>query len=278
MTPTADDLSTLKQSKPDAAILEYIVNSLSFMYFAESISGNKPPFNDPRARQAASLLLDREGYAKIFFGGKGIWDNVVNAGMTQWYLDPKGKDIGDTAQWFKFDPQKAKQLLKAAGYNNTEVEYHYSPGYGKVFQSQAEAVLAMLKEGINLKAVPEEYGSYIANTFTGKGNGMVYGLQTDLTDPDLLLTRMFDPASNLNNSHVNDTQITQLLAAQRKEFDAEKRKQIVWDIQRRNAEMMYYVPGVKGFTYNALQPAVKNFRPTPTYGFADTITNLWVAS
>jgi len=127
----------------------------------------RPPFNDPRARQAASLLLDRDGYAKLFFGGKGNWDNVINAGMGDFYLDPQGKDIGDTAQWFKLDPQKAKQLLSAAGYSNTEVPYHYSPGYGKVFASQAEAVLAMLKEGFNLKAVPEDYGAYIANTFAG---------------------------------------------------------------------------------------------------------------
>ncbi len=276
MSPTIDQLATLKQTKPDAKILEYFVNSLSFMYFLDAIPANKPPFNDPRARQAASLLLDRDGYAKLFFGGKGTWDNVINAGMGDFYLDPKGKDIGDTAQWFKFDPQKAKQLLSAAGYNNTEIPYHYSPGYGKVFAGWAEAVLAMLKEGFNLKAVPEDYGAYIANTFAGKGSGMVFGLQTDLTDPDLMLGRFFSPDNPLNNSHVNDPQINNLLAAQRKEFDHEKRKQIVWDIQRRNAEMMYYVPGVKGQTYTALQPSLKNFQPTPTYGFADTITRLWL--
>lgn len=276
MSPTIDQLPTLKQTKPNATILQYIVNSLSFMYFLDAIPGNKPPFNDPRVRQAVSLLLDRDGYAKLFFAGNGTWDNVINAGMGDFYLDPKGKDIGDTAQWFKFDPQKAKQLLSAAGYSNAEVPYHYSPGYGKVFASQAEAVLAMLKEGLNLKAVPEDYGAYIANTFAGKGSGMVYGLQTDLTDPDLMLGRFFSPDNPLNNSHVNDPQINTLLAAQRKEFDHEKRKQIIWDIQRRNAEMMFYVPGVKGQTYNALQPSLKNFRPTPTYGFADTITDLWL--
>jgi peptide/nickel transport system substrate-binding protein len=279
MSPTIDQVPTIKKSKPDATIVNYIINSMSFSYFLDSIPANRPPFNDPRARQAVSLLLDRDGFAKLFFNGQGIWDNVINAGMGVYYLDPKGKDIGDTAQWFKFDPQKAKQLLQAAGYNNsTEVNYHYSPGYGKVFESQAEAVLAMLKDGFNLKAIPEDYPAYIANTFAGKGSGMVYGLQTPLTDPDLMLNRMFSPDNPLNNSHVNDPQINSLLDAQRKEFDKDKRKGMVWDIQRRNAEMMYYVPGVKGYTYDALSPQVKNYQQSEVYGFGQTVTDLWLAS
>jgi hypothetical protein len=53
---------------------------------------------------------------------------------------------------------------------------------------------------------------------------------------------------------------------------------MVWDIQRRNAEMMYYVPGVKGYTYDALSPQVKNYQQSEVYGFGQTVTDLWLAS
>src|SRR5262249_44106513 len=152
-----------------------------------------------------------------------------------------------------------------------------SPGYGKVFASQAEAALAMLKEGgFNLKPVAEEYGNYIANTFAGKFTGITYGPQTDLTDPDLMLFRFFSPDNTLNNSRVNDPKMTAMLNAQRREFDVAKRKQIVWDIQRYNAEMMYYIPTVQGYAHTAVQSWVKDYRPTVVYGFADTVMQLWL--
>jgi ABC-type transport system substrate-binding protein len=93
-----------------------------------------------------------------------------------------------------------------------------------------------------------------------------------------MLFRFFSPDNPLNNSNVNDPEINRMLDAQRKEFDVEKRKQIIWDIQRRNAEMMYYIPGVKGYSYTAVSSSVKNYMPTVTYGFADTIMQLWLAA
>jgi ABC-type transport system substrate-binding protein len=167
--------------------------------------------------------------------------------------------------------------MSAAGYSDgTEIEFRYSPGYGRVFANRAEGLLAMLKEGgLNVKPVPEEYGNYIANTFAGKFTGTAMGPQTDLTEPDLLFFRMFSPENQLNNSRVNDPKMTEMLNAQRREFDEDKRKKIVYDIQRYNAEKMFYVPGVQGYSYAAVQPTVKNYLPTVTYGFADTITWLW---
>ncbi|MGE0544020.1 MAG: ABC transporter substrate-binding protein [Dehalococcoidia bacterium] len=278
MSPTQEDLPTLKQSKPDASILEYLPNAHTFFfYFGDSIPANKPPFNDVRVRQALSLVVDRDGFADLFYEGKGVWNNVISPGMSKWYLDPTSDEMGAAAQWFEYDAKKAKQLLSAAGYSDDfEIEFHYSPGYGRTFASRAEGILALLKEGgFNVKPVAEEYGNYIANTFAGKFSGTAMGPQTDLTEPDLLFFRMFSPDNQLNNSRVNDPKMTEMLNAQRREFDEDKRKQIVYDIQRYNAEMMYYVPGVQGYSFAAVQPSVKDYRPTVAYGFADTITWLW---
>lgn len=276
--PTTDDLPTIKQSKPTATILEYLINSHAVMFFGDAIPANKPPFNDPRMRQALSLVFDRDGFADLFFDGKGVWENIISPGDARWYLDPKSKDMGDAAQWFEFDIKKAKQLMQAAGYSGAvDMEYHYSPGYGRVFTNRAEATMSMLKEGgFNPKAMPEEYGSYISNTFTGKFTGVTMGPQTDLTDPDLYLGRLFNPENPLNNSKVNDPKMTAMLNAQRREFDEAKRKKIIWDMQKYNAEMMYYVPMAQGFSYSAVSPSVKNYRPNVTYGFADALTTLWL--
>ena len=43
-------------------------------------------------------------------------DLAQELGLTA--LDPRGAEMGDSAQWFQFDTAKAKQLVSAAGYPN----------------------------------------------------------------------------------------------------------------------------------------------------------------
>ena len=54
--------------------------------------------------------------------------------------------------------------------------------------------------------------------------------------------------------------MARLAQAQQSELDQEKRKQIFWDIQRKNAEKMFYVPtqGGAGTRWVAYQGNLRN--------------------
>jgi ABC-type transport system substrate-binding protein len=52
-----------------------------------------------------------------------------------------------------------------------------------------------------------------------------------------------------------------MLIAQRQEMDPEKRKRLVYDIQRYLADKAYYVYVPNGLVYQVLQPRLKGFTP-----------------
>ena len=79
--------------------------------FDLSVNVHKPPFTDPRARQALAYAIDYDRINQQVFAGKGTIANV--------FWDPKtpGLDSG-LVNHFSYQPAKAKQLIQAAGVRN----------------------------------------------------------------------------------------------------------------------------------------------------------------
>src|SRR5206468_7009941 len=81
-----------------------------------------------RVRQAVSMSWDRDLYIESFnnvanFTAEGLavetrWNSSLGATNEGWWLDPKGKDFGPNARYFRHDLAEAKKLLAAAGYPN----------------------------------------------------------------------------------------------------------------------------------------------------------------
>jgi peptide/nickel transport system substrate-binding protein len=75
-----------------------------------SFNNSKPPFDDVRVRQAlGGYGIDRHAIAKVaMLGlGKALWS----------FVPPGGKDHIDFEEQFPYDPEKAKALLKEAGFD-----------------------------------------------------------------------------------------------------------------------------------------------------------------
>jgi peptide/nickel transport system substrate-binding protein len=98
----------------------------------------EPPFNKKEARQAANYAIDRQAMVDKLMGGLGkVVPTVVNP-MAFGY-DPK-------VEGYNYDPKKAKELLKQAGYpNGTDITIH--AGTSAAFNRQlAEGLAEMLTE------------------------------------------------------------------------------------------------------------------------------------
>ncbi len=142
----AADYDDLKKANPKANVVEYTPNGMAFLFFHD-VTAADSVFKDVRVRRAASLALDRQGLIDSAYNGRGVWANLTNAGLGKWYLDPRSKDQGDSAQWFKHDPQQAKQLLTAAGALGTEFKFFYpNNAYGDIFNAYADAARGMLAD------------------------------------------------------------------------------------------------------------------------------------
>ncbi len=278
ITVPAELIDTFKSQNPDSIITKAVTNQMVLMFFPPAaFDANEPPFNDERVRQAVSLAIDREALIDLASGGKGgAKHNLVNAGFL-WHLDPDSEEMGDAAQFFTRDLTEAKQLLSAAGYpDGFDTEFHYTGNaYVAVrpyYNPTAEAVPPMLREaGINATLVNHDYQSEWINPDAGifyghLQNGIAYALETPVNHPWVQFTFEFTQGNVRNHSHINDAEILALIEEIGRETDFDKGRELAYDVQRLNAEKMYYVPAVGPYEFSGRQPYTRAYNAPTTYG------------
>jgi peptide/nickel transport system substrate-binding protein len=132
------------------------------------------------------------------------------------------------------------------------------------------------KVGIKVELRPQEYGDYISNTYLGKFDKLAMGPITPFLEPDDYLYGVFYPDQPNNRSHVNDPELNKMLIAQRQEMDPEKRKRLVYDIQRYLADKAYYVYVPNGLVYQVLHPRLKGFTPKIGQTMVHKLIAVWL--
>jgi peptide/nickel transport system substrate-binding protein len=278
-----EDLPDLIKQIPNARIEARTGPTLSFTFFdPEGISTGV--FKDPRVRQAISMSYDRNALMELGYNVKKLrdaglkvetkWHNLIPAGETAWWVDPTSSAMGDAAKYFKYDPTAAKQLLSAAGFANglDAGTYQYTANrYGKLFNDIAEANIPFQQAiGVRTTTDVQDYASkYITQTFLGNFKGIAFGYETPFPEAGSYLTRFFTD-NPTNHSKIKDPEMEALAKAAQVELSEEKRKQIFADIQKKNAEKMYYIPNVAGAGtgWAAAQPYMRNYPEfvTKAYG------------
>ena len=272
------DLGPLKQSNPEIQFVEWEFLNIPFVYWKL----DKPPFSDPRVRQAISMGMNRDARIKIIYNDRGNWNNFVPWALSEWWLDPRGPDMGPGAKYFQYDPASAKQLLAAAGYpNGFQVDLVSTPGYGQLWVQGVELMQQDLKAiGVDASIKMQEYTSYIATYFAGKfegGNTLVYGLETPFTEPHDFLFGMYHPKGTRNHAGVDDPKLTAMIEQQARTLDHADRKKQIFDIQRYLTEQMYYPANSTGIQTAGLSGAVRDYYPPSDFGRgAEVYPKLWL--
>ena len=144
---------------------EYIANTNVLTFGMKPESGaQSSPFMDERVRQAISMAWDRDTWINAFynvsdFASQGMtvdsrWNSALTARWDGWWLDPKGKDFGPNARYYRHDLPEAKKLLAAAGYPNglDVTSHHIITNEVANLSKYAETVDGMVNEaGIRIK-------------------------------------------------------------------------------------------------------------------------------
>ncbi len=183
---------------------------------------------DPRVRQAVEYAIDKEAYAKVVYNGHARVPDGPLPTASMWY--PK-----NPKSW-KYNPEKAKQLLKEAGFKRTKpFTLLVMPNKDRV--DGATLVQAMLASvGIPVEVKVMETALYEKELNSGSGDMYIgtWGMQTSSPDPSVFWQALFTISSigTTNKTHINNKGLDDLIQAAVKTIDEKKREVIFqqcWD-------------------------------------------------
>ncbi len=146
---------------------------------------DQPPFNDRRVRQALTYGLDRQALAKHGFQG-------LRQAATGGFIPPgiPGHSPGIA---LPYDPQKARALLKSAGYPGGQgfpaVECVTSPGGSRVVSFMMQAWHDVL--GLNIRPQKLVWDEFLRKMNNDPAQLSVTGWGADFPDPHNLLAATF---------------------------------------------------------------------------------------
>jgi len=223
------------------------------------------PYNDVRVRQAMMMATDFQSIKDGYYGGEAeiaVWP--TNSNYSDWYvtLDKMPQTVQDL---YAYNPDKAKQLLKDAGYPN---------GFKAsiVVQSNTERIdeLSIYKDmwskvGIELVFDIKESGAYAVYTAAGNPyDDMLYRSVGPGFDQTLYMAFSRGPAI-WNPSHINDPYGSVPIV---EDFfvkynaaifvDMPKLNELIKEHNRFVMEQAYAIPKPAQFTYNFYWPWLKN--------------------
>jgi peptide/nickel transport system substrate-binding protein len=252
----AGDMKDLAEGKTDRRIYPNdVYNENAGIGFGRG-DPNSPFLKDNRLRQAVSMALDRDTITEVI-NDVEAWralgldreyrhTNFVPVGLKKWWTEPTGPEMKEEAQFHKFDPQGAKQLLSAGGFpNGLQTEMHFAANnYPQAYRDHTRLMIGMLKDvGIDAKPMPDDYGTvHNIRGSAGELPGMVSHSSTSFGDPALLLDYLFGPTASRNMMKVNDPVFNDLNAKQTLELDEKKRRDIFIEIYRHLSREMRFVP------------------------------------
>ena len=109
-----DDANALRKSNPELQFFRRVFRCETCIGFN---LGNKP-FDDINVRRAMQMALDLESMNNDFFDGQADWvpEGRIGRGAKQGYYTPFSEWPEEIAQHYRYDPERAEQLLDEAGY------------------------------------------------------------------------------------------------------------------------------------------------------------------
>lgn len=209
--------SAMDAIEANKALALHKVDAGAFMFLSFNGSG---PFADKRLREAVAFGLRRDEFVKsIFFGFGAEMTGLPRTASSPYYHEEQGKFWG-------YDPERAKALLKEAGYENgLEVTLLSSSQYS-MHRDTAVLVQAQLAEiGIKVNLQLPDWATRVSMGNKGVGDFSVQGNAIDIIDPDATQT-LVDPSLSptyLRSRNFEVDGLNALYAAGRQELDAQKR-------------------------------------------------------
>lgn len=191
--------------------------------------------SNQKVRKALSIAIDRKGIVEnVTKGGQVPAHSMIPLGI----IGPDGKEYNEKTSYFgeTADIDGAKKLLAEAGYPDGQglpqlvLLYNPEGGHGDTMQ----AIQDMWKKiGVNVELQSQEWKVFLTTRVQKKYEIARDGWNADYVDPMTFLD-MFISTSAQNNCGYNNPEYDKLIAAAKKELDANKR----FDLMHKAEDML----------------------------------------
>lgn len=211
-----------------------VITTPSIMQRYISLNVTQKPFDNPKVREALEYAINREALAKVAFAGYA----TPATGIV-----PPSIDFAQRYPAIKYDPAKARALLKEAGYGNgfetTLWSSHNHSTAQKVLQFTQQQLAQV---GVKVKVTAMDAGQRAAEVESKgqkeSGVRMFYtGWSASTGEADWALTPLFAttswPPAIFNTAFYSNPQVDKDLADALKTTDRERKAQLYKDAQDR---------------------------------------------
>lgn len=253
------------QAVKDNANLTY-EQGPSLHYWFIQLNTKAAPFDKVEVRQAVNYAVDKEGLTQNVLQGSAV-PATQPLPAASWSYNP---DVVG----YPYDPDKARELLAAAGYADGFKTNMIIPqsGSGMMIPVQMnEYIQGNLRDvGIDVSIQSFEWVSYLGIWAQGLTEDVTMGNQSIMaSDPyvaNFLLSGVFTPADGgWNIGYYDNPEVNQLLADALLTADKEERKQIYYQAWEKITEDAPWI-----FVCNDLQPmafknTVQGYLTNPAY-------------
>ncbi len=214
------------------------------------------PLRDVRVRRALNHAVDREAFVQVTMAGAGE-PAYMNLPRSHWAYNPELESL------YPYDPDRARALLREAGYpNGIELDMR---GYSDQASVQRQELLIeqFARAGIRGRfrngTIAEASGAFFGQE---KAGDMLLSAWTGRPDPSLSYSLMY-----LENSYFNAGRVApppgfvEALQRSRSTDDIDERRKALFEVQRLVMENALVLPLAFRDEISAASASIENFRP-----------------
>jgi peptide/nickel transport system substrate-binding protein len=204
------------------------------------VNFTKPPFDNPDLRRAVALTLDRKAFIDILQQGQGdIGAQMLPPPEGLWGMPPEmlatlpgyGPDIAKNRA-------ESRRIMETLGYGpDKRLAVTLASRNIPTYRSPAVILIDQLKE-IYIDAVLEsvETANWFPKVMRKDYTIAINGTESGVDDPDQQFYENFVCGAARNYTGYCNPEVDKLIDRQSAEADTDKRKALVWQIERRLAE------------------------------------------
>ncbi|MBD1824724.1 ABC transporter substrate-binding protein [Cyanobacteria bacterium FACHB-DQ100] len=206
-----------------------VANRPSFNVGYLALNPSFKPLSDVRVRQAIAHAINKPAIVQAFWKGSAQTTPHFVPPALDWSTSPKLQD-------YDYNPQKARDLLKQAGFpNGFEIDLWYMPVARPYFPTPkpiSEAFAADLQAvGIRANLKTKDWAAYLADRNKNPGYPMfMLGWTGDYGDPDTFYYPHFGPGSTTDLGGWKNDRVTQLLNQARATSDRSARAKLYAEV------------------------------------------------